>query len=71
MGVLMLNNYLQADEIPADQQPGRGKLAGQKPPLKPKEVWSIRALLQLNENAIWLRGRSCATCARNWLAPPV
>ena len=49
----MLNNYLQADEIPADQQPGRGKLVGQKPPLKPKEVWSIRALLQLNENAIW------------------
>ena len=45
----MLNNYLQTDEIPTDQQPGRGKLVGQKPPLKPKEVWSIRALLQLNE----------------------
>ena len=45
----MLNNYPHTDEIPADQQPGRGKLVGQKPPLKPKEVWSIRALLQLNE----------------------
>ena len=45
----MLNNYLQADEIPADLQHGRGKLVGQKPPLKPKEVWSIRALLQLHE----------------------
>ena len=45
----MLNNYLQTDRIPTDQQPGRGKLVGQKPPLKPKEVWSIRALLQLNE----------------------
>jgi integrase len=45
----MLNNYLQSDGIPTDQQPGRGKLVGQKPPLKPKEVWSIRALLQLNE----------------------
>lgn len=45
----MLNNYLHTDEIPADLQPGRGKLVGQKPPLKPKEVWSIRALLQLNE----------------------
>ncbi len=45
----MLNNYLQADEIPTDLQHGRGKLVGQKPPLKPKEVWSIRALLQLNK----------------------
>jgi site-specific recombinase XerC len=45
----MLNNYPHTDEILADQQPGRGKLVGQKPPLKPKEVWSIRALLQLNE----------------------
>ena len=45
----MLNNYLQTDGIPTDQQPGRVKLVGQKPPLKPKEVWSIRALLQLNE----------------------
>ena len=45
----MSNIYLQAHEILADQQPGRGKLVGQKPPLKPKEVWSIRALLQLNE----------------------
>jgi integrase len=25
------------------------QVIGQKPPLKPKEVWSIRALLQLNE----------------------
>ena len=45
----MSDIYLQADEIPTDQQSGRGKLVGQKPPLKPKEVWSIRALLQLNE----------------------
>ena len=45
----MSDIYLQAHEILADQQPGRGKLVGQKPPLKPKEVWSIRALLQLNE----------------------
>ena len=45
----MSDIYLKAHEIPADQQSGRGKLVGQKPPLKPKEVWSIRALLQLNE----------------------
>jgi len=45
----MSDTYLQAHEIHTDQQPERGKLVGQKPPLKPKEVWSIRALLQLNE----------------------
>jgi integrase len=45
----MSDIYLQPSEIPTDLQHGRGKLVGQKPPLKPKEVWSIRALLQLNE----------------------
>ena len=45
----MPNNFQKTDGIPLDQQPARGKLVGQKPPLKPKEVWSIRALLQLNE----------------------
>ena len=45
----MSDIYLQPSEIPTDLHHRRGKLVGQKPPLKPKEVWSIRALLQLNE----------------------
>jgi site-specific recombinase XerC len=40
---------LQPSEIHTHQHHTKGKLIGQKPPLKPKEVWSIRALLQLNE----------------------
>ncbi len=31
----------------------KGKLVGQKPPLKLKEVWAIRIRLELS-NAIWL-----------------
>ena len=45
----MSDIYLQPSEIHTHQQHTKGKLIGQKPPLKPKEVWSIRALLQLNE----------------------
>ncbi|HHZ95598.1 MAG TPA: integrase [Flavobacteriales bacterium] len=29
-------------------QPQKGRLAGQKPPLKPQEVWSIRVLLKIH-----------------------
>ncbi len=28
----------------------RGKLMGQKPPLKPKEIWSIRIRLQMSKS---------------------
>jgi integrase len=45
----MSDIYLQPNEIHTPQYHRKGKLIGQKPPLKPKEVWSIRALLQLNE----------------------
>ena len=45
----MSDIYLQPSEIHTHQHHTKGKLIGQKPPLKPKEVWSIRALLQLNE----------------------
>jgi integrase len=45
----MSDIYLQPNEIHTPQYHRKGRLVGQKPPLKPKEVWSIRALLQLNE----------------------
>ena len=45
----MPNIYLQANEIDIRQHPSKGKLIGQKPPLKPNEVWSIRARLQIEE----------------------
>lgn len=48
----MSDIYLQPSEIHTHQQHTKGKLIGQKPPLKPKEVWSIRALLQLNEKEL-------------------
>jgi hypothetical protein len=44
----------------------RGKLIGPKPPLKPKEIWSIRVRLQVAQRTrdlallIW---RSTASCA--------
>ena len=35
-------------ELPASRQPwNKGKLVGQKPPLKPQHVWAIRTQLQL------------------------
>jgi len=40
--------YQHTNEIYLPQT--QRKLVGQKPPLKPKEVWSIRVRLQLNEN---------------------
>jgi integrase len=45
----MSDIYLQPSKIHTPQYHRKGRLVGQKPPLKPKEVWSIRALLQLNE----------------------
>jgi len=45
----MPNIYLQASEIHIRQHASKGKLIGQKPPLKPNEVWSIRARLQIEE----------------------
>ena len=38
--------HLQTDETHSHRY--KGKLMGQKPPLKPKEVWSIRILLQIH-----------------------
>jgi integrase len=37
--------HLQSDEIHSHEY--KGKLTGQKPPLKPKDVWAIRILLQI------------------------
>jgi integrase len=39
--------YLQPNEIHSLPFGSKGKLIGQKPPLKPKEVWSIRVRLQI------------------------
>jgi integrase len=39
--------HLQTDETHSHRY--KGKLMGQKPPLKPKEVWAIRILLQIHE----------------------
>ncbi|MCG7890196.1 MAG: tyrosine-type recombinase/integrase [Candidatus Thiodiazotropha endolucinida] len=44
----MPNNHQQPSEIHSYRH-NKGRLIGQKPPLKPKEVWSIRARLQLQE----------------------
>ena len=38
--------HLQTDETHSHRY--KGKLMGQKPPLKPKEVWAIRILLQIH-----------------------
>ena len=38
--------HLQTDETRSHRY--KGKLIGQKPPLKPKEVWAIRILLQIH-----------------------
>jgi len=38
---------LHADAVNIQQSPRKRKLIGQKPPLKPKEVWSIRVRLQM------------------------
>ena len=38
--------HLQSGEIHSHRY--KGKLTGQKPPLKPREVWSIRILLQIH-----------------------
>jgi integrase len=43
----MSDIYLQPNEIHTPQYHRKGKLIGQKPPLKPKEVWSIRIRLQV------------------------
>ena len=39
--------YLLPDEIPASSPRHDRKLLGQKPPLKPREVWAIRIRLQI------------------------
>jgi len=39
--------YLHPNEIHTPQARSKQKLIGQKPPLKPKEVWSIRVRLQI------------------------
>ena len=43
----MSDSYLQPSNIHTPQPPRKGRLVGQKPPLKPKEVWSIRIRLQI------------------------
>jgi len=41
--------YERTNNIHTQTPAGKCKLIGQKPPLKPKEVWSIRVRLQINE----------------------
>lgn len=43
----MSERYLQPNQIHSLPFGSKGKLIGQKPPLKPKEVWSIRVRLQI------------------------
>ena len=45
----MPNTYLQTSEVHTRRHHSKGKLVGQKPPLKPNEVWSIRARLQIEK----------------------
>jgi len=45
----MSDTYLQPDETHSLPCRYKGKLTGQKPPLKPKEVWAIRIRLQIKE----------------------
>ena len=44
----MSDTYLQPDETRSLPFRYKGKLTGQKPPLKPKEVWAIRIRLQIH-----------------------
>ena len=39
--------HLQSDEAHSLSHRNKGKLTGQKPPVKPKDVWAIRILLQI------------------------
>ena len=40
--------HLQSDEMHSLFHRNKGRLTGQKPPLKPKDVWAIRILLQIH-----------------------
>jgi len=40
--------YLQSNETHSLFHRNKGRLTGQKPPLKPKDVWAIRILLQIH-----------------------
>ena len=45
----MSDTYLQPEETHSLPFRCKGQLTGQKPPLKPKEVWAIRIRLQIKE----------------------
>ena len=45
----MSNAYLPPNKIRNPEPRHQRRLLGQKPPLKPKEVWAIRIRLQINE----------------------
>jgi hypothetical protein len=53
------NPQTETQRKPAKEPWNKGKLMGQKPPLKPKEVWEIRIRLQLGhrQQAAGLRSR--------------
>ena len=40
--------HLQFDDVHSLSHQYKGRLTGQKPPLKPKDVWAIRILLQIH-----------------------
>ena len=40
--------HLQSDAVHSLSHQYKGRLTGQKPPLKPKDVWAIRILLQIH-----------------------
>src|SRR5215831_249636 len=45
-----MEDYENADAVTLRHEPwNKGKLIGQKPPLRPKHVWSIRTKLQFDQ----------------------
>ncbi|RLC56040.1 MAG: integrase [Chloroflexi bacterium] len=46
----MLDTYTPTDSSNSVRPWNKGRVTGQKPPLKPKEVWSIRVRLQMTDS---------------------
>ena len=62
-----MENQAQAINPTSRREPwNKGKLIGQKPPLRPKHVWSIRTRLQMDA-LVRGRGRSMISTDREWL----
>src|SRR5260221_7521158 len=50
LGRMVMNNPTNTNATMVTREPwNKGKLIGQKPPLRPKHVWSIRTKLQIDQ----------------------